>query len=1037
MKKLLIALLGIVVLLLLVVWVGPSLIDLRPRVASAVRDATGRELRIDGSLHVSLLPRLSIAASGVHLSNAPGAATPEMLSVDSFVLQAELWPLISKRLVIDSLEITHPVANLEVDRSGRANWIFASESKPATAPAQESPAAAGGSALGAVQIRAFKLDQGQLSYHNAATGQAIEAKDVTLNAAMSATESPLTLQGQMVLNSEPVAVNLSIDSPDKLSRGEQAKVDLALDTKRVTAKFGGIAQQRPVPGLNGVFDLDIPSVAQLATWLDEPLDKAQPDPGALKIHADFATEGSKSSLREATIVGTGLNAKASGSIDASGGTTKITAALDSDVLDFDRYLPPRMRGNTVPQPTTAAPTAAPTPSPAPPRDLFASLSDQPFDLSALRKLDADVKVSIAGIKAMGYEIGRIAFAATAKGGVFNADLSQLALYSGEITGHAKLDGAGDGLAIDTSVKADHVTLDRLIRQAMAGTPAVTGPVTAAFNATAQGKNPRALVEDLRGHLAVDLSAATIKAGAQAISQLKMDVDLPGGGKAPNFQASGVYNGERVAATASLAPLATIAAGERFPAKLAIDSALVTAHYDGAVQQRPLPGLDGTFDVDTPSVAKLAAWVGKPLEAKQPDPGPLKLHAVFASDGAKIALKDASISGKAIDATAQAAFDGSAKPATFDARVEVKQADLNAYLPPAEEKQAAAKPAPQQSQTSGWSTEPFDLSPLGAANGKAELVLAAVRYRDLDIAKGDVKLTLADRVLKFGIEKLALAQGTVDGLTTLDASGGTAQLNEYIAIAGVQARPLLQTFAGSDRLGGAIEFETTVKGSGKNQKELISSLDGSGHFKVTDGAIYGINLAQALRKVGTLGFGASQTEKTDFAELSGSYTIKAGVIDNRDMKMLAPVIRLTGSGTVPMPPQTVDYAVEAKLVASLQGQGGTDALAGLPIPIKITGPWSNPSYQVDWSSVFKTMAADPARLKSLPGDLSNAAKNFGVSLPSLPASGNVGGGNLPGEIAKPLPGMPQSLMPSAPAAAPAQAPQNGLALPQAPSGLFGK
>ena len=41
--------------------------------------------------------------------------------------------------------------------------------------------------------------------------------------------------------------------------------------------------------------------------------------------------------------------------------------------------------------------------------MFAALSDQPFDLGALRKTDADIKISVAGVKAMGYELGRVAF----------------------------------------------------------------------------------------------------------------------------------------------------------------------------------------------------------------------------------------------------------------------------------------------------------------------------------------------------------------------------------------------------------------------------------------------------------------------------------------------------------------------------------------------------------------------------------------------------------------------------------------------------
>jgi AsmA protein len=1027
MKKLLLAVLGVVIVLAAAVVILPSVIDLRPRIVAAVRAATGRDLRIDGPLHIALLPKLRVSATGIHLSNAPGAAAPEMFSLDSVALQAEVWPLLSRRLVVDSLVLEHPTVNLEVDKAGRPNWTFQPQGKAAAAPAGEK-AAQTGSALAGLQIGDVKLDQGQVSYRDDVTGQTIDAKGVTLAAAMAAPESPLSVQLRMTLNDEPVAAQFSVDTLGKLESGQQAAVKLTLDAKEATAKFDGTAQQRPVPGLNGVFALDIPSVGKLQAWLKQPLPKAQTDPGSLAVRAKFSTEGAKSALQEATIVGAGLSLKASGSIDSSGPVTKVAAVVEGGVLDVDRYLPPRAPAGAQ-APAAAAPTGAPAAGAS-----FA-LSEQPFDLAPLRGVDADVKISVAGIRAMGYEVGRIALAATAKGGVLAANLSEVPLYGGIVASAVKLDGSGRALGLDASVKVDHVALDKLAPKAASGAPLVSGVVSASFDAKAQGVSPLALAEDARGHLAVDLGGAAVKAaGAAAISALKLDVDLPGGGKGPSLAASAVYNGEQVDVHAALAPLRELASGGRFPAKLAVDSKLVTVRWDGSVQQKPVPGLDGTFDLDVPSAAKLAAWAGEPLGAKQPDPGELKVHATLGADGAKLSLKDASVTGKAIKATAQATFDGSRAPAAFDAKIDVEQADLNAYLPPPAETPAAQKPAAQaQQQAAGWSAEPFDLAPLGDANGKAEVTLAGVRYREVDVSKGDIKLALADRVFKLAAEKLALAQGTIDAATTIDASSGGAKLESHVAVSGVQARPLLQTFAGSDRLGGTIEFETTVKGVGKSEKDLISSLDGSGHFKITDGAIYGVNLAQTLRKVGTLGTGGSETEKTDFAELSGTYTIKAGVIENHDMKMLAPLLRLTGSGTVPMPPRTVDYAVEAKLVATTQGQGGSNALAGLPIPIKVTGTWDNPSYKIDWGSVFHNMSPD--QLKSLPSDLGAAAKNFGVSLPSIPG---VGTSASPGALPSVIPGLPAA---SAPGGQP-PAPAGGQPTPSSPpfglpKGLLGK
>ena len=994
MKKVGLILLGIVVLLVAAVFILPSVIDLKPRIIEAVRAATGRELKIDGDLRVSLLPSVKVSASGVHLSNAPGMATPDMVSVGSLRLEARLLPLLSRRLVIDALAVENPTIDLEVDKAGHRNWDFAPQSSPGTSASAPASESGGG---GNIEIGAVTIVHGRINYRDALSGQDVEAKDVNLTLAMADLSKPLQVSGKMTLNDEPITADFTVDSVARLSAAQPAKVNLAIGGKYLRAGFDGSAQQSPVPGLDGTFDLDVGSVGQLMSWLKMPMDKARPDPGPLAIHAVFTSNGAKTAIKEATVKGTALDLHASGSLEASGTSKKLALDLQSGVLDLDRYLPRQSS-----QPSAAAPKRAPASSSA---DPFATISNEPFDLSALRGFDADVKVAIAGVKALGYEVGRVGFTMKATGGVLTADLSELALYGGTAKGTLKLDASGNALAAATDLRIDHVTVDKLA-QAAGGLPA-SGAVSATLQASGRGANPRALAEALALKATLDLGNLNVKqVQGQGISGLKLAVDLPGQDKPTSLKASLVYKSEPVTADVTTGPLRALLGGDRFPAKLALVSKPVTLGYDGTILQKPAPGLDGTFDLDIPSVGRLASWLDQPLDPKQPDPGPLKLHAVLASDGAKTTLKEASIAGKAIKATAEGRIDTSQKLASFDAKVDVQQADLDAYLPASAPKGPAA-PAPAggaKPQSSGWSTEPIDVEFLGEVSGQAQVHLASVRYRGLEINQGAVVAGIANRALSLTVEKVALASGTIDAKFTLDGSAAVPALDYRISVVGAQARPLLTAFAGTDRLSGTIDFQTDGKGSGRSERDLVSSLGGTGKFSIRDGAIYGINLAKALRQVGTAGIIGGGEEKTDFAELSGTYTIKSGIIDNRDLKMLAPLVRLTGSGTVPMPPQTIDYMLEAKLVASTEGQGGQDALAGLPIPVKITGSWSNPKYDIDWKSVFTEMAKDPSRMKNLPGDLGKAAKNFGVNLPGASGAGGAGGaggGSLPS-----IPGMPQ-------------------------------
>ncbi len=128
MKKFGLIVLGLLALVVVAVVVAPSLIDwnrFKPQIAEAVRNSTGRDLRIDGDLKISLLPSIRVSAGSVRLSNEAGMTAPDMVSIGSVSLEAKLWPLLGKRLVVSSLVVKDASINLEVDKTGHPNWSFA------------------------------------------------------------------------------------------------------------------------------------------------------------------------------------------------------------------------------------------------------------------------------------------------------------------------------------------------------------------------------------------------------------------------------------------------------------------------------------------------------------------------------------------------------------------------------------------------------------------------------------------------------------------------------------------------------------------------------------------------------------------------------------------------------------------------------------------------------------------------------------------------------------------------------------------------
>jgi AsmA protein len=149
--------------------------------------------------------------------------------------------------------------------------------------------------------------------------------------------------------------------------------------------------------------------------------------------------------------------------------------------------------------------------------------------------------------------------------------------------------------------------------------------------------------------------------------------------------------------------------------------------------------------------------------------------------------------------------------------------------------------------------------------------------------------------------------------------------------------------------------------------MKKALAGTARLQLKDGAIKGFNLAEALRKAkAALGSkseqaAADQTQKTDFSEMSASFTLKNGVARNEDLDVKAPLFRIGGRGDIDVGNSRLDYTTKATVVATSKGQGGADLdkLAGLTVPVHLSGPFDAMKYEVDYGAV----AADLARSKA--------------------------------------------------------------------------
>jgi AsmA protein len=319
----------------------------------------------------------------------------------------------------------------------------------------------------------------------------------------------------------------------------------------------------------------------------------------------------------------------------------------------------------------------------------------------------------------------------------------------------------------------------------------------------------------------------------------------------------------------------------------------------------------------------------------------------ASIKANLAKQDlnADVSGKLDDSALKAKIaltNFAPLKASFD--VAIDRLNLDRYMPP--EKKEAAK------------DDRVDLSALKGktVNGKLAIGALTVKRAKLESVKAEIKL--ADGKLEVSPHSANLYGGTLAGNVAADANGNRISVKESAQNVGMG--PLLRDVAQKDVLEGRGNINLDVQTAGGTVTALKKALAGSARVEMKDGAIKGINLADSVRNAKSMigkAHKADASQKTDFSEAGASFKIAGGVARNDDLKVASPFVRIGGAGNLDVGNNTIDYQAKATLAATAKGQGGRDArdVAGITIPVKLTGALDNPNVNVDYSALLGNVA----------------------------------------------------------------------------------
>ncbi len=254
-------------------------------------------------------------------------------------------------------------------------------------------------------------------------------------------------------------------------------------------------------------------------------------------------------------------------------------------------------------------------------------------------------------------------------------------------------------------------------------------------------------------------------------------------------------------------------------------------------------------------------------------------------------------------------------------------------------------------TEGWSKTPIDASFLVLANGQILLQANSIAVPGMKFGKSDLTLSLDRSRAVLKMHPASLFSGHLNGQVVANNRDGLS-VGGNLKADNIDINEALETLGDIKRLSGTGSGNLEFLGVGQSEDQIMKSLSGKGDIEVGKGVISGLDLDRLM------GRGKGSGGTTVFNSLTASFTMKNGDLTNKDLLMQLDNFRADGTGRIGLGARDIDYLFTPVALRANAGQG-------ISVPVRIVGPWSNPSIRPDLTKVIE--AAAEGKVKELEDD----------------------------------------------------------------------
>jgi uncharacterized protein involved in outer membrane biogenesis len=452
--RILIGIGGLLLLLLAAVAIAVHTLDLKSFIGpiqARVKEATGRELKVNGGIDLKISLEPKVVIDDVSLGNAPWGKAPQMITAKRVEVQVELLPLLHRDLQVRSFSLIDPIIALETDGKGTGNWEFA-KTAPETA-ASATPA--GAVTSGGLFVGDMSVVNGTLTYRDGETGK-------------------LTTVGITEL-----AVTARDPQSAVSARFRGSVDDIAIALEGDLGPLTSLAQRRwPYPvTLKG-------QVADQQLSVDT---KVKAEDAALSLDPLELGVGKSKLTGQMSVV----TAKPRPELSFKLATTSLS--LSDVAIPGGKAL-----GKAGAQPSGGAKS----------RYMF---SDAPIDLSELRSIDAsgDLAADVL-VLPDGRKLDKVRLQFALQNGVLDAPVVQVGMFGGSVVAHVKLDATHDREgALNLHVDAKGMDLAAILAEAGVKREVRGGKTTLNADITARGASLHQWAGSANGNVLLTVGPATL------------------------------------------------------------------------------------------------------------------------------------------------------------------------------------------------------------------------------------------------------------------------------------------------------------------------------------------------------------------------------------------------------------------------------------------------------------------------------------------------------------------------------------------------